>query len=655
MSKALSVSRTLEAITGAMALVLVVTSAILANGAYDEMRTDARIVTASGIARDLFTAMQYRRIEFGTVNTALVSPRAVDGKTWREIVQLRAHSTAALNRALFALAKNDMGSASGRAAIVHAKIAFDKQRPEIDAALLRPNLRSAALIAKWIPTDLNPFAAEDRVSAELTNEIDRSDPFIAEMVKIKQLSWAVRELAGNDRLLVGAGIASGRGYGRVGLDGMLERSAQLDGLWGVILEDANLGRLPPTLSAAVASANELYFKRLRGLRKTVIDAFASGKRPSTSGRDWIDASNPALKSLADVANTAVDLSDNHASEELDAARRNLAIHVCIMFLSLACALFAMLFISRRIARPMSRITETMRLVADGDMACELPFADRADEIGELSRALAVFRRNALEKQRVEDELVRSRIAEKSAEASNRLKSEFLATMSHELRTPLNAILGFSDILKAQQFGQLGNPRYRDYSEAIHSSGLHLLGLINDILDMSKLEDGKLKLHKEPVALRALISDCMLCMQPQAEKAEIRLFEYTEDGIDVLQADPKRLRQMLLNLLSNAVKFTPQGGQVRVSARAKDNGVAITVVDTGIGMEAADIPKAFERFGQIDSSLARKYEGTGLGLPLTKQLAKLHGASLSMESRPGHGTAITLFFPGESSRAGRQVA
>jgi tryptophan 2,3-dioxygenase len=146
-SKALSVSRTLEAITGAMALVLVVTSAILANGAYHEMRRAGRIVAVSGITRDLFTSMQYRRIELGTENTALVSPRAVDAETWREIVQLRAHSTAALNAALFALAKNDMGSASGRAAIVTAKIAIEAQRPQIDAALHRPDLRSAALIA----------------------------------------------------------------------------------------------------------------------------------------------------------------------------------------------------------------------------------------------------------------------------------------------------------------------------------------------------------------------------------------------------------------------------------------------------------------------------------------------------------------------------
>jgi signal transduction histidine kinase len=643
MSKVLSVSRTLEAITGAMALVLVVTSAILANGAYDEMRTARRIVTASGITRDLFTAMQYRRIELGTVNTALVSPRPVDTETWHEIVQLRAHSTAALNAALSALAKNDMASASGRAAIVNAKIAMDAQRPKIDAALRRPELRSAALIATWIPTVGNPFAAEDRVSAELTNEIDRSDAFIAEMMKIKQLGWAVREFAGNDRLLVGAGIASGRGYGRAGLEGMSEISAWIDALWGVILEEASLGRLPPALHAAIASANELYFKRLRGFRKTVIDGFASGKRPSISGRDWIDASNPALKSLADVANTAVDLSDNRAREELDAARRNLAIHLCIMLLSLAYALVATVFISRRIARPMSRIAETMRLVADGDMACEVPFGDRADEIGELSRALAVFRRNALEKQRVEDELVRSRIAKQSAEAANRVKSEFLAHMSHELRTPLNAIIGFSDMMLQGIFGPLEN-RYGEYVRHINKSGLHLLEVISDILDMSKVEAGKFVLDMENVDLAGLIGDCTALMRFAVEERQVLLStDVPADGTS-LAADRRALKKILINLLSNAVKFTPKGGEVLVSVRTGADILEIAVRDTGIGIPKTALERLGRPFERVTNDPHVAREGTGLGLALVHGLTRLHGGTVRIDSTEHVGTVVTVALP-----------
>jgi signal transduction histidine kinase len=643
MSKALSVRRTLETITGVMALVLVVTSAISANGAYDEMRTAGRIVRASGIARDLFTSMQYRRFELGTVNTVLESPRAVDAETWADIEQVRARSTAALNDALSALAKNNMGAASERAAIVRERTAIDAQRPEIDAALRRPELRSPARIAKWVPTDRNPFAAEDRVSAELTNEIDRSDAFIAEMMKIKQLSWAVREFAGNDRLLVGAGIASGKGYDKARLEVMAELTGRGDALWDVILEDANLGHVPPALHAAITTANELYFVRLRGLRKTVIDAFASGKRPPTSGHDWIGASSTAMRSIVQVAKIAVDLSDNHASEELDAARRNLAIHLCIMFLTLACALFATLFISRRIARPMSRITQAMRLVADGDMACELPFADRADEIGELSRALAVFRRNALEKQRVEDELVRSRIAEKSAEASNRVKSEFLAHMSHELRTPLNAIIGFSDMMLQGIFGPVEN-RYGEYVGLINKSGSHLLEVISAILDMSKIEAGKFVLHVENVDIAGLIGDCTALMRFAVEERQISLStDVPADGAS-LAADRRALKQILINLLSNAVKFTPIGGKVVVCVRTGADILEIAVRDTGTGIPKAALERLGRPFERVTNNAHVACEGTGLGLALVYGLARLHGGTVRIDSTEHVGTVVTVALP-----------
>jgi len=643
MSKALSVSRTLEAITGAMALVLVVTSAILAKGAYDEMRRAERIVTTSGITRDLFMSMQYRRFELGTVSMVLESPRAVDAETWADIEQVRARSTAALNRALFGLAMNNMGSASERAAIVKERTALDGQRPEIDAALRRPKLRSAARIARWVPTDRNPFAAEDRVSAELANEIDRSDAFIAEMMKIKQLSWAVREFAGNDRLLVGAGIASGKGYDNVRLEVMTELTGRGDALWGMILEEASLGRLPPALHAAIATANELYFVRLRGLRKTVIDAFASGKRPPISGHDWISVSSTAMKSLLQVAKIAVDLTNADARAELDAARRNLVLQLCIMILALASAVIATLFISRRIARPMARIAETMRLVADGDMACEVPFGDRADEIGELSRALAVFRRNALEKQRVEDELVHSRIAKQSAEAASRLKSEFLAHMSHELRTPLNAIIGFSEMMQQGIFGPLEN-RYGEYVKLINKSGLHLLEVISDILDMSKVEAGKFVLHMEHVDIAGLIGDCTELMRFAVEKRQILLStDVPADGAS-LAADPRALKQILINLLSNAVKFSPPGGEVLVSVRTGADILEISVRDTGTGIPKTALERLGRPFERVTNNPHIAGKGTGLGLALVHGLTRLHGGTVRIDSTEHVGTVVTVALP-----------
>ncbi|HVU20109.1 MAG TPA: ATP-binding protein [Rhizomicrobium sp.] len=229
-----------------------------------------------------------------------------------------------------------------------------------------------------------------------------------------------------------------------------------------------------------------------------------------------------------------------------------------------------------------------------------------------------------------------------AETASRSKSKFLATMSHELRTPLNAILGFSDVLKKEMFGPIGSLRYKEYAQSIHESGAHLLGVINDILDIAKLDAGELRLHLEPVALDNAVDDCLSALSLQTQRGAIAIRRQIEPA--VLMADHRRLRQILFNLVSNAVKFMPTGGEVHIGAATVPDGFAVTVRDTGIGMSNEDIPRALERFGQVDSSFSRKFEGAGLGLPLTKALAELHGATLSIESTPGVGTCVTVLFP-----------
>jgi len=238
-----------------------------------------------------------------------------------------------------------------------------------------------------------------------------------------------------------------------------------------------------------------------------------------------------------------------------------------------------------------------------------------------------------------------RVAKEAAESASHAKSEFLAHMSHELRTPLNAIIGFSEIIKHQKFGP-GSERYPLYAGDILSSGTHLLGLINDILNLSKLEAGRFVLHEEDVDLQALVDSCLKVLSTQASAGKIELSAALDAGRRWIRADERRLRQVLLNLLSNAVKFTPEGGQVRVSSVARNGGLAISVSDTGSGMAPEDIPNAMTPFGQIDSKIRRKLEGTGLGLPLAKQLVELHGATFSIESKLGAGTTVTFVLPPE---------
>jgi len=239
-------------------------------------------------------------------------------------------------------------------------------------------------------------------------------------------------------------------------------------------------------------------------------------------------------------------------------------------------------------------------------------------------------------------------ARSQAEAANHAKSEFLANMSHELRTPLNAIIGFSEIIAHELFGPIGNDRYRDYMKDIHKSSLHLLSIINDVLDMSKIEAGKLELSKEPLQLQRAIGEVIRMMRERADSRGIELSTaLAGEGVEVW-ADERAFKQICLNLLSNAIKFSKEGGEVVIRVVADRSGFAVVEFeDRGIGMSEEELERALQPFGQAKPSTTRNYGGTGLGLPITKGLIEAHGGKLAIASRAGHGTVARVFLPVES--------
>jgi signal transduction histidine kinase len=246
--------------------------------------------------------------------------------------------------------------------------------------------------------------------------------------------------------------------------------------------------------------------------------------------------------------------------------------------------------------------------------------------------------------KVEGELTRARDV---AETANLAKTEFLANMSHELRTPLNAVIGFSEIMRDEMYGALGDRRYREYSANIAESGRHLLSLIDDILDLSKIEAGKMTLTESSVDVCYLIESCVVLLRDQAQSRGIQVEASSEPRLPRLLADNRKLKQVLLNLMQNSVKFTPPGGTVKTSANLTPEGeMRIVIADTGIGMKEEDIPRALDRFGQVEGSLSRSHNGAGLGLPLSKSLVELHGGTFAISSRPQHGTRITICLPRE---------
>jgi signal transduction histidine kinase len=340
----------------------------------------------------------------------------------------------------------------------------------------------------------------------------------------------------------------------------------------------------------------------------------------------------------------------------------------IVALGLLLAWFATWWMGRRfVKRPIDALVTTVTRWQQGDIAAHAEEPSGSAEIRQLagafngmSRALRARERELMEAKEValaaREQAVAARdqaetarrqaiAALDEAESANRTKSEFLANMSHELRTPLNAIIGFSQIMREGMFGAVENQRYAEYIADIHRSGEHLLALVNDILDISKVEAGRLELALDFVDVAALIRVCIDTVAGRAREGQVAIICDTPADLPPIVADEIRLKQILLNLLSNAVKFTNAGGQVCVAASAGPGGTEIRVRDDGIGMRPDEIAIAMQPFRQLDGSpLARKYEGTGLGLPLTKSLVDLHGGTLDIASMPGAGTTVTVWLP-----------
>ena len=327
----------------------------------------------------------------------------------------------------------------------------------------------------------------------------------------------------------------------------------------------------------------------------------------------------------------------------------------VILMVIICSYLIALAMQRKISVPILKLAETARRISveeDYTLRVESDYVANLSNENEISVLIHSFNAMLDEIQERDRTLLKQNEelgkAKKDAESASIAKSNFLANISHELRTPLNAIIGFSSVFKEQLFGKLGSEKYMEYANDINNAGVHLLDIINDILDLSKAESGKMVMVFEKFDMERAIAKCFSIMEKRAQEGGIALIKNIPENMPYIVADRVRFAQILLNILSNAIKFTSQGGSVSITVLPEMRHGIITdfiikIKDTGIGIARENISRVFQSFDQVDSGLNRKYNGTGLGLPLTRNLVELHHGKIFIESDSGQGTEVTLHF------------
>jgi signal transduction histidine kinase len=626
MAKFTSIKILLQALTGLMALALVTIFATSAERAFTQRAAAKHVDAVVGISRSLFTAMQTIRVERGTLNSSLETATPIDPGARRDIATLRATSNAALDSALAEIGKVGIPASDPSVAkIVGARQEFDRIRASADAALLLPKIDRPPTIRGLVVASAGKFVDSlDAFSERLSGEINQIDPLITEMMKIKQIAWVVRDAAGLDRLTVGSLIGSREGIGPAQQLQIAMLAGRIDAGWQLIAEDARWLDLPPPLKASIAKTQKLYFQDVRTRRKALLDDIAAGRGSPITGVEWLNLTNPGVESIMNVANTAFDLSGAEAAEEERVATQNFAAAAILTLFFVGFGIFALIFVIRRVARPMATITAAMRAVADGDLEREAPYAERQDELGELARTLDIFREKGRENRRLAAELLQQ----------ERLSAlgQLTATVAHELRNPLSAIRN-----TVYTFKELGKGLNLDRPiERVERSISRCDRIISDLLDFTRVRELRKRVASFDKWLDEVLND-------QKLPPGVALVRNLSAPAYLIDFDSDRMRQVVINLVDNAAQAmsgdnATAHGRIVVTTAARLNVFELVIADNGPGISAENLARVFEPL------FSTKSFGTGLGLPMVKQLIQQHNGTVDIASTPGKGTKITIRLP-----------
>jgi signal transduction histidine kinase len=651
MKRASSASLLLSLVTGTLVLVLVTVFTLSALDSWNRESVTSRVLSSARISRDIVLVRETVRVELGQIDTSIADPLPITQAHLEELKAAHLRTMTALRFVEGEMARSGNEKISTRLLdqLQVAVATFDaKLFPVILAAAQGPRAaRSHSLI-------YDPKSATNRIldlideqAAQLSRDIASTGPYLGELMRISDVAWHVRVDAGAERRTMANIIAANRPPTQKDLLDYAEASGRIQAPWQTIEKTVQDGMVPAGLANAIIAANREYFGHYLSMHRQILATLSAHGDPHIGDRQWLQMSNPALKSLMQVSRAALDAAEVRAKENLIIERRDLLTALLLMMLSIGLATFALIIVFSRVIVPLGAITRAMTSGKDGDIEAALALRARSDEIGLFARALKAQRQGAAERLRLD-------AARKAAEAASRVKSEFLANMSHELRTPLNAVIGFSELMLHKTFGPLPE-QYEEYAGLINEAGTHLLSLVSDILDLAKIEAGRFAPDFTSFDLKEPALQCLALVRHRAGERRVTVTAQLPDGELFVEADARACKQILLNLLSNAVKFSRESGEITLSLRALRDGAEIRVRDEGIGIPAEVLARIGQPFEQASNNPMLAREGTGLGLALVKALVAEHGGRFSVSSQEDVGTEITVILPRRQASGASRAA
>jgi signal transduction histidine kinase len=631
-------------IIGALTLLAAVVTGVIAVSSWTQYDRAKRIVAQDALLAA--AAADWAR-ERGAIATSLAAP-APEPET-ESLIGVATASRQAGNdsfrRAIDSLDANRpslfMSALLDQVVASFARV--DEVRRQVDAAVALPAAeRPDGLAAEWMTAVTDLIERCQLLRLVSGREAGATDRAFDDLQMLRHFAWTTAEHAGRERATIGALVSSGRVIDAATLEALAGNRGEIDLAWEMVRFLAATKNVPDAVRDAVRRAGDGYFDAFGRRRDAIIEAGRAGVGYELTAEAWFAEATAAIEHLLAVESIAGTAAAAEVERSFSGAMWSVLLQSGLFLCGAALAAGVFLLMTRRVINPIKRMTAATMQLARGDLDVVIPDIPGNDEIAGMAAAMRVFRENAVARIQLEMDL---RDARDQAEAANRTKSEFLANMSHELRTPLNAIIGFSELMQLEALGPLGQPQYRDYVRDVHSSGRHLLEIINDILDMSRIEVGRMTLNDDVAETGDILDVCRRMVEGRADAAGLGFELTVEPGLPPIRVDVLKIRQIVLNLLSNAIKFTPAGGRVSCNARRNDaQELVIEVADSGIGMRPEELAVALQPFRQVDGALSRSHEGTGLGLALSRGLAELHGGRIELDSKPQEGTRARLVLP-----------